>query len=558
MPPRLPRPSGLRCARASASGGLLRFPGALNPLSARVIEQQGFDGVYVSGAVIAADLGLPDIGLTTLSEVAMRARQIARLTELPALVDADTGFGEPINVARTVQELEDAGVAGLHIEDQVNPKRCGHLDGKEVVDAATAAKRIAAAVDARRDPNLMIIARTDIRGVAGRDAAVERSRALVDAGADAVFPEAMTSLAEFEQIRNAVDVPMVANMTEFGKSPLFTIDQLRDVGVDMVIWPVSLLRLAMGAVVRGLEELRPPVGSVQAGRDADRADLTGCSATRATSASTPTSSRSARWNPMPVGRRRHDIASTGAGQQRTVPCRARPVLFRHHGRQCSGRRRPSRADVPVVLQPLDRPPLVALAVSRTSASFRLVRTNGVLSVNVLADHQRDAEPVARAQWLDSWCGIEWHAGNHGQPILPGSLATLECRIDAAYEAGDHHLVVAEVLDLRFDEQAQPLLYFHANTARSHSHPQGGEGCRFSDGRLNLVIWIFSSMPPTPVEQEVRCPPGPAAGPILARHAGEPDRRRDCGVRPAGLRGLVGQRARAQCRRDRPGAGPPLR
>ncbi len=139
---------------ALGSGKLQLVPGAFNPLSAKLIQDRGFDGVYISGAVIAADLGLPDIGLTTLTEVANRAKQISRMTDLPTLVDADTGFGEPMNVARTVQELEDAGVAGLHIEDQVNPKRCGHLDGKAVVDSTTATKRIRAAVDARRDPKL--------------------------------------------------------------------------------------------------------------------------------------------------------------------------------------------------------------------------------------------------------------------------------------------------------------------------------------------------------------------------------------------------------------------
>jgi methylisocitrate lyase len=238
-----------------ATGRLLRFPGAFNPLSARLIERKGFDGVYISGAVLSADLGLPDIGLTTLSEVAGRSGQIARMTNLPALVDADTGFGEPMNVARTVQELEDAGVAGLHIEDQVNPKRCGHLDGKQVVDEGTALKRIRAAADARRDPNLLIMARTDIRAVDGLDAAIDRARALVDAGADAIFPEAMRTLEEFEAVRGAVDVPILANMTEFGKSELFTTNQLADVGINIVIWPVSLLRLAMGAAERGLDTL---------------------------------------------------------------------------------------------------------------------------------------------------------------------------------------------------------------------------------------------------------------------------------------------------------------
>lgn len=245
-----------RLRQRLASGELAQFPGAFNPLSAKLIERWDFDGVYVSGAVLSADLGLPDIGLTTLTEVAARNRQIARVTELPVLADADTGFGEPINVARTVQELEEAGVAALHIEDQVNPKRCGHLDGKQVVDDSTATKRIRAAVDARRDPNLVIVARTDIRAVEGLEVTIARAKRLADAGADAVFPEALESLAEFEAVRAAVDVPMLANMTEFGKSELFTTASLRDVGVNVVIWPVSLLRMAMGAAERALSTLR--------------------------------------------------------------------------------------------------------------------------------------------------------------------------------------------------------------------------------------------------------------------------------------------------------------
>lgn len=238
-----------------ARGEIVRVPGAFNPLSARLVEEKGFEGVYISGAVLAADLGLPDIGLTTATEVAERSRQIARMTELPAVVDADTGFGEPMNVARTVQSLEDAGVAALHIEDQVNPKRCGHLEGKAVVDSGTAVQRIRAAVEARRDPNLLIIARTDIRAVAGPAAAVARAKELVEAGADMVFPEAMIDLAEFERVRAAVDVPVLANMTEFGKSELFTTSQLQDAGVSMVIYPVSLLRMAMGAAERALDTL---------------------------------------------------------------------------------------------------------------------------------------------------------------------------------------------------------------------------------------------------------------------------------------------------------------
>ena len=238
-----------------ASGDLIRMPGAFSPLSAMLIQQKGFEGVYISGAVLSADLGLPDIGLTTLTEVAQRWGQIARVTDLPTLIDADTGFGEPMNVARTVQVLEDAGVSGMHLEDQVNPKRCGHLDGKEVVDETTALKRIRAAVEGRRDPDFLIMARTDIRGVDGLAAAVDRAKALEDAGADAIFPEAMASLDEFAAIRAAVSVPILANMTEFGKSPLWTHEQLHGVGVNVVIHPVSLLRLAMGAADRALDAL---------------------------------------------------------------------------------------------------------------------------------------------------------------------------------------------------------------------------------------------------------------------------------------------------------------
>ncbi|MCU6479127.1 methylisocitrate lyase [Arthrobacter silviterrae] len=236
-------------------GAARQFPGAFNPLSARLIEEKKFDGVYISGAVLANDLGLPDIGMTTLTEVAARGGQIARMTDLPCLIDADTGFGEPMNVARTIQELESAGLAGCHIEDQFNPKRCGHLDGKNMVDLDTAVKRIAAAADARRDPNFLVMARTDLRAVEGLAAAIDRAKALVDAGADAIFPEAMKDVAEFEAVCKAVNVPVLANMTEFGKSDLFTRDDLAAAGVAMVIYPVTLLRSAMGAAERVLDAI---------------------------------------------------------------------------------------------------------------------------------------------------------------------------------------------------------------------------------------------------------------------------------------------------------------
>lgn len=239
-----------------ASPGIKQFPGAFNAVSAKLIQDKDFDGVYVSGAVIAADLGLPDIGLTTLSEVTSRAGAIARMTDLPVLADADTGFGEMLNLARTVQEFEAAGVSAIHIEDQVNPKRCGHLDGKAIVDRDTAVKRITSAVKARRDQNLIVMARTDARAIDDLPTTIDRIKALVDAGADAIFPEALLGLAEFEAVRKAVSVPVLANMTEFGKGDLFTKKQLEDVGIDIVIYPVSLLRAAMGAAERALDSLK--------------------------------------------------------------------------------------------------------------------------------------------------------------------------------------------------------------------------------------------------------------------------------------------------------------
>jgi methylisocitrate lyase len=240
---------------ALASGKLLRFPGAFSPLVGMLIENIGFDGVYISGAVLSNDLGLPDIGLTTLSEVARRGAEIARVTALPAIIDIDTGFGEPMNVARTVQEIEAAGIAGCHIEDQINPKRCGHLDNKTLVDADTMVKKIRAAVQAKRDPNFLLIARTDARGPEGLEAAVNRAKAYVDAGAEMIFPEALADQGEFEKFRKAISVPLLANMTEFGKSPLLSAEQLSSLGFNLVIYPVTTLRLAMKAVEDGLRQI---------------------------------------------------------------------------------------------------------------------------------------------------------------------------------------------------------------------------------------------------------------------------------------------------------------
>lgn len=235
---------------------ITKLPGAFNPLTARLIEDiGGFEGVYVSGAVLANDLGLPDIGLTSITEVAHRGGQIARATNLPILIDADTGFGEPMSAARTVAEFEAAGIAGLHLEDQVNPKRCGHLDGKEVVPRDLMVRRITAAVRERRDDAFVICARTDAAGIEGIDEAIERAKAYADAGADLIFTEALYSEEDFAKFRAAVDIPLLANMTEFGKTELLSAGQLQDLGYNAVIWPVTTFRLAMGQTEAMLRDM---------------------------------------------------------------------------------------------------------------------------------------------------------------------------------------------------------------------------------------------------------------------------------------------------------------
>lgn len=238
------------------SGKLHQFPGAFNPLCAQLIERKEFDGVYISGAVMSADLCLPDIGIATLTEFVNRGQQIARVTDLPAFIDIDTGFGEPMSAARTVRLMEEAGLAGCHIEDQVMPKRCGHLDGKEMVETATMVQRVRAAADAKLDQNFTLIARCDARATEGLERAIDRMKAYVDAGADMIFPEAMKSKAEFEAVRDAITVPLLANMTEFGKSRLLTKKELADLGFNVVIYPVTTLRLAMGAVDKGLQHIK--------------------------------------------------------------------------------------------------------------------------------------------------------------------------------------------------------------------------------------------------------------------------------------------------------------
>ena len=237
--------------------GAVLLPGVPNAAIARQTERTGFDAVYISGAGMAnATAGVPDIGLLTLTEVADLAGYIAKAVKIPAIVDADTGFGGAENVARTICELERAGLAGCHIEDQEFPKRCGHLVGKSIVDIEEMVGKIKAAIHARRDLDFMIIARTDARAVEGFDRAVERAGEYIAAGADAIFPEALQSPEEFRDFAKEIDAPLLANMTEFGKSPLLSFHDLMELGYRVVIFPMSAFRVAMKASERFLRALR--------------------------------------------------------------------------------------------------------------------------------------------------------------------------------------------------------------------------------------------------------------------------------------------------------------
>ena len=240
---------------ALASGKLLRFPGAFNPLSAMLIARHGFEGVYLSGAAVSADLGLPHNGLTTLTEMAGQASEIARVTHLPALVDAGAGAGEPMSIARAVQLLEDAGAAGMHIDDQSRPGRCGHPDCRHVTDRETAVRRVKAAVAARRDPGFVIAARTDAATVTGLADAIDRAKAYADAGADLIYPEAVSTEADLERFRAEVDEPLLANMAEPGLGQLLECRTLESLGINVVIYPGLLLQLAMAAADDGLAEI---------------------------------------------------------------------------------------------------------------------------------------------------------------------------------------------------------------------------------------------------------------------------------------------------------------
>ena len=231
---------------------LLRFPGAYNPLCAKLIAEIGFDGVYVSGGVMSNDLGLPDIGLTSLDQVSYRSSQIARVTDLPTIVDIDTGFG---NCKNTIEVFEAKGLAGCHLEDQVAEKRCGHLDNKELISLEEMVKKIEECVKSRKDKNFLIIARTDANTVEGLDKTINRIKAYEGAGADMIFPEALKDEHEFEKVRKNSKGYLLANMTEFGKSKLLNKKQLENLGYNLVIYPVTTQRLAMKSTEEGLKSI---------------------------------------------------------------------------------------------------------------------------------------------------------------------------------------------------------------------------------------------------------------------------------------------------------------
>jgi len=232
------------------------IPGVFNALVAKLAQRIGFQAVYQSGAALSAQLAaLPDVGLISMTEFAQQAKYLVQAVDVPVISDADTGFGEPLAVERCVEEYEAVGLAGLHLEDQQLPKRCGHLSGKSLVDIEQMTAKLSAAANARKDTDFVIIARTDARGVDGFDDALNRARAYVDAGADVIFPEALQTPQEFEQFSSEISVPLMANMTEFGKSPLLSAQELADLGFTAVLFPVSTLRVAMKGVEDFLSSL---------------------------------------------------------------------------------------------------------------------------------------------------------------------------------------------------------------------------------------------------------------------------------------------------------------
>ena len=246
-------PSGGSRLRAAVDQGALQVPGVPNALAGLLAEQMGFPAVYLSGAAVSAGvLGVPDVGLFSLSELAEQVRYLTARIGVPVIVDADTGFGSAVNVERTVAELEAAGAAAIQLEDQQLPKRCGHLSGKSLVSVEEMCGKLQAASSARRDPDTIILARTDARATDGVAGAVERARSYLDAGADWIFPEALANRDEFHEVGAALEAPLVANMTEFGKSPLLDFGELRDAGFQIVLYPVTLLRVAAKAMETAL------------------------------------------------------------------------------------------------------------------------------------------------------------------------------------------------------------------------------------------------------------------------------------------------------------------
>src|SRR5256714_10983992 len=249
--------AGQRLRQAVESERPLQVAGTINAYCALLAERAGFRAIYLSGAGVAnASFALPDLGITTLNDVLEEARRITRATQVPLLVDADTGFGSAFSIARTVRDMIDAGVAGIHLEDQVQAKRCGHRPGKALVDADEMVDRVKAAVDARTDESFVLMARTDAHAVEGLDSAIERANRYVQAGADMIFAEALTSLDDYRKFTAAVTVPVLANLTEFGKTPLFTLTEMREAGVRLCLYPLTAFRMMSAAALRAYETLR--------------------------------------------------------------------------------------------------------------------------------------------------------------------------------------------------------------------------------------------------------------------------------------------------------------
>jgi len=261
------QPAGERFAQLVRRGGILRLPGAYNGLASLQAKRQGFEALYLSGAAVSASMGLPDLGIITVEDMCFFIRQVSRASGLPLLVDGDTGYGEALNVMHMVRAFEDAGAAAVHIEDQLLPKKCGHLNDKKLAAPEDMAAKIAAAARARR--HLYIIARTDAAASEGLDGAVARAKRYLDAGADAIFPEALTTIDMFREFARRVSAPLLANMTEFGRTPYFTAAEFEAMGYRMVIWPVSALRVAakaqeqLYATIRTEDGPRSLIGQMQ-------------------------------------------------------------------------------------------------------------------------------------------------------------------------------------------------------------------------------------------------------------------------------------------------------